>query len=91
MKTIINIKTDQEVKQTAQKLAQDFGLSLSAIVSGYLKQFIRNKEIHFTVAKNMSKDLEQLLGTVEHDIQRNKNLSKVVSNKTDLQEHFISL
>lgn len=91
MKTIINIKTDQEVKKTAQQLAQNFGLSLSAIINGYLKQFIRNKEIHFTIAPNMSKDLERLLGTIEYDIQRNRNLSKVISNKKELQEHFASL
>ncbi|MBU0619491.1 MAG: hypothetical protein V1768_02515 [Patescibacteria group bacterium] len=91
MKTLINIKTDQNVKIIAQKMAQDFGLSLSAIINAYLKQFIRTKKNNFTLIPKMSKELEQLLGTVEYDIQRNRNLSKAISNKTELQEHFASL
>ena len=39
----------------------------------------------------MTKNLEQLLETVEYDIQRNKNLSKVIYNKKELEKHFTSL
>ncbi|MBI4118716.1 MAG: type II toxin-antitoxin system RelB/DinJ family antitoxin, partial [Parcubacteria group bacterium] len=50
MKTVINIKTDKDVKKNAQGVAEELGLSLSAVINAYLRQFVRNKEIHFTAA-----------------------------------------
>ena len=75
MKTIINIKTDKEVKKNAQKLAEELGLSLSAVINAQLKQFIRNKSINLSSIPQMSKDLENLLGKVEKDLKTKKNIS----------------
>lgn len=48
MKTaIITLKTDPKVKKQAKKVASDLGFSLSAVLNGYLMNFIRNREIHF--------------------------------------------
>ena len=91
MKTIINIKTEKEIKTSAQKLAKEMGLSLSAIINAYLRQFIRNKEARFTIAPKMTPELENLLGSVEFDIQRNKNISRAFSSKKDLKKYFTSL
>ena len=41
---------------------------LSTIINTYLKQFIRNKKVYFTITSNMSPELENLLGKVEFDI-----------------------
>jgi len=46
---IINIKTDPNVKAQAQKIAADFGLSLSGILNAYLRDLIRNKKINFSL------------------------------------------
>lgn len=91
MRTVINIKTEKQVKQNAQKLAKSLGLSLSAVINAYLKQFVRNKAVNFSVAPQMSNELENLLGSAEFDIQRKRNLSNVVSSKTKLKKHFDSL
>ena len=80
MKTVINIKTDKEVKQNAQKVAEELGLSLSAVINAYLKQFVRNKEVHFTTAPRMSAELEEFLGQVEEDIQKKRNFSRAFSS-----------
>ncbi len=47
--TVINIKTDVKVKQEAQKIASDLGLTLSGAINGFLKQLIRDKAILFTL------------------------------------------
>ncbi|MFH1456633.1 MAG: type II toxin-antitoxin system RelB/DinJ family antitoxin [Patescibacteria group bacterium] len=47
--TIINIKTDPRVKTKAQKTATDLGLTLSSVINGYLKQFVRTKTVHFSL------------------------------------------
>jgi len=62
MKTVINIKTDKEIKISAQKLAKEMGFSLSAVINAHLRQFIRNKEIYFSISPQMSPGLENLLG-----------------------------
>lgn len=46
---VINIKTDPEVKVKAQKLAEQMGFSLSALINGYLRHFTRTKTVHFTM------------------------------------------
>lgn len=85
MKTVINIKTDKEVKKDAQKIASNLGFSLSAIVNAYLKQFVRNKEVYFSMVSKMSPELENLLGIIEMDIKRKKNLSKPISSQKELE------
>jgi len=91
MKTIINIKTDKKIKQNAQKTAEKLGLSLSAVINAYLRQFIRNKEVHFSIASKMSPELENLLGKIEFDIQRDRNMSKTLFSKKEIRKYLSSL
>ena len=91
MKTIINIKTDRDIKQRAQKIASALGLSLSAIINAYLRQFARNKEVYFSLTPSMSPELEQLIGKAEHDIKKGTNLSKTISSHKELDAYFSSL
>jgi addiction module RelB/DinJ family antitoxin len=49
MKTaLITIKTEPKIKQAAQKIAADLGLSLSSILNGYVHQLIKNKTVYFS-------------------------------------------
>lgn len=91
MKTVINLKTDRDVKNNARKLANDLGFSLSAVINAFLKQFIRNQEVYFSPTPRMSKELEQLLGLVEIDIKKKRNLSRYISTKGELKEYLESL
>lgn len=45
---VISIKIDPLTKKQAQKLSDKLGLSLSAVLKGFLKQFIRTKTITFS-------------------------------------------
>ena len=82
--TVINIKTDKEVKMGAQKVAEELGLSLSTVINAYLRQFVRNKEIHLSTAPHMSLELEEFLGRVEEDIRKKRNLSPVFSSGKEM-------
>jgi len=84
MKTVINIKTDKDIKKGAQKVAEELGLSLSTVVNAYLKQFVRNREIHLTTAPRMSPELEEFLGQVEKDIKKKRNFSPAFSSGEDM-------
>ncbi len=47
---VITIKVDPTIKKQAQNAAEELGLSLSAVLKGYLKQFIRTKTITFSAS-----------------------------------------
>ncbi|MGI8419722.1 MAG: type II toxin-antitoxin system RelB/DinJ family antitoxin [Candidatus Levyibacteriota bacterium] len=44
---IINIKTNPETKMKAQKVADEMGLSLSALINAFLKDVIKKKTVTF--------------------------------------------
>lgn len=79
MKTIITLKTDKEVKRTAQRLAGDLGLSLSAVVNASLRQFIRDSGVHFSKIPVMTPELEKIISNREKDFQTGKNISPKLS------------
>ena len=47
--TAIYIKTEIKTKLQAQKAAKELGLSLSAVMNGFLKQFAKTKTVTFSV------------------------------------------
>lgn len=71
---MINIKTDADVKEKAQKVAKNLGLPLSTIINAYLKQFVREKEVRFSEGYQMTPKLEKFLDRVEKDIKNRKNI-----------------
>ena len=92
MKTaIINIKTDKKVKAEAQKLAEELGFSLSAIVTASLKQFVRTREVQFSVRHQMTTYLEGVIAEVEADIKAKRNLSPVFTNAKDASAYLRKL
>lgn len=75
MTTVIHLKADKEVKENAQKLAKELGLSLSDVINASLRNFIRTREITFSDIPRMTPELEKLLDKVEDDIKHKRNLS----------------
>ena len=90
MRTLINIKVEDEVKRQAKLLASDLGLSLSAIVNAFLKQFIRNKEIRFSSMPRMTHELEYYLKDIELDIKNKKNLSNALKGSDEVNTYLDS-
>ena len=92
MKTaIINIKTDPRVKEKAQKLAEELGFSLSSIVTASLKQFIRTREVQFSLSHKMTPYLEGVLKEVREDLKHNRNLSPAFTNAKDATNYLKKL
>lgn len=90
-KTVINIKTDREIKKNVQRVAEELGLSLSDVINASLRNFIRTREVRFSSIPYMTKEFERLLGTVEKDIKQNKNLTPKFSSGEELENHLDSL
>jgi len=64
---IINIKTNAKIKAQAQKIAAEFGLSLSGILNAYLHDLIRHKKINFNLNKE-EKPTQYMLDSI-HEAQ----------------------
>lgn len=88
MKTVLNIKTDRDVKEQARKVAADLGLSLSTVVNAQLKQFVRNRSVLFSLAPQMTTELEELLESVEEDIRANRNMSRPLRTPEELAHYL---
>lgn len=91
MKTVVNIKVDKAVKEQAKKLAAHFGLSLSAVMNAYLRQFIRDEQLQFSTAPQMSSYLEQLVGPIDTDIKKNRHIIASADTAEELDVFFDQL
>lgn len=49
--TILNVKTNKQLKSEAKKVAEELGVPLSTVVNAFLKQFVRDKEVTFSASE----------------------------------------
>ena len=90
-KTVLNIKTDKDVKDEARRVAGELGVPLSTVVNAYLKQFIREKEVNLSLSPTMTPQLEKLLASVHKDIIKGKNLSPAFSSSKEMDDYLDDL
>ena len=74
---MINIKADREVKEKAQRVARDLGMPLSTVINAYLRQFIRNKEVHFFIEGELKPSVKRRFDRLHKDVKEGRNLSPV--------------
>ncbi len=91
MKTVLNVKTDREVKKKAQKTAKELGVPLSLVVNTYLKMFIRDKEVLISNAPRMTPKLEKNIRRAELDLKSGKNIVGPFSTGKEMDEYLDSL
>ncbi len=88
MKTILNIKTDEEVKQSAQRIAKELGLPLSTVVNAYLKEFVRNREVRFSLEPQLRPEVEKLLKRAAADYRTRKNIAGPFSTAREMAAYL---
>lgn len=82
--TSILIKTNPKIKEQAQKIAQDLGISLTSVINRYLKHFIQTKSITFTADEEIpSQYMIESLKQSEEDYKT----GKVISFKSGKEVH----
>lgn len=90
-KAVINIRADMSVKEDAQKVARLLGLSLSAVISAYLNQFIRTKEVHFYLEGELKPSVKKRLDKLQSEVMRGKNLSPAFGSAREMDAYLDSL
>jgi addiction module RelB/DinJ family antitoxin len=82
MNTVISVKLDKEVKESAQEVAKSAGLTLSTLVNAYLRQVAATRRIEIYSPEQMSPKLEELIKEVESELIAGK-ASKGFNNAED--------
>lgn len=88
MTTVVNFKTDKNIKIQAQKIAGDMGLNLSDILNIYLRGFIRKKELHINLQEDESNPSDEFLEAIKEageeyqsgKIKKFKNINEAISH-----------
>lgn len=81
-KIVLNIKTDREIKEAAQKTARELGVPLSTVVNAYLKEFVREKAFSLSLAPQLRPEVEKLLREAHRDYENKKNVSRIFTSPT---------
>lgn len=82
MNTVISVKLDKDVKDSAQEVAKSAGLSLSTLVNAFLRQVAATRRIELYAPEPMTPNLEILIAEVEAELKSGK-ASKPFVNADD--------
>lgn len=82
MNTVMSVKLDKAVKDSAQEVARSAGLTLSALVNAYLRQVVATRRIEFYAPEQMTPKLEKMITRVERDITTGR-MSRSFTNAHD--------
>lgn len=72
---VVNVKVNPKVKKEAQRIAEELGFSISSLINGYLKQFIRTKAVDFSLNEKPTEYLLEALKESKKDIQKGRVVS----------------
>ena len=71
-KTLITVKTDKTLKKAAQEVAEEIGISLGTLINSFLKQFVRTKEVNFSVSYKPTPYLMKAIAEAEKEYAEGK-------------------
>lgn len=82
MNTVISVKVDQAVKESAQEVARSAGISLSTLINSYLRQISATRRIELYAPEQASPKLDAMIAEVEKEIASGK-VSDTFTNADD--------
>lgn len=90
-RTLISVKADTDVKENAQRLAEELGIALSDVLNAALRNFIRTREFRVSSVPQMTPELERLLGKIHTDVDARRNLSPELKTTKELTDYLDAL
>lgn len=67
--TSLHVKIETNIKEQAQKTADELGLSLSAVVKVLLKQFVRTRQLSVGLNEEPTEYFKQLMKEANEDVR----------------------
>lgn len=91
MKTsMLSIKIDPAVKSGAEKVANELGFSLSAVINASLKNLIRTKSISYSIPEIPNAMLKKAIRDARRDRVTGKNSFGPFTNVADMMKSLRS-
>ena len=87
-KILLTVKTDKKLKKAAQAVADEIGISLGTLVNSFLKQFVRTREVNFSVSYKPTPYLMRAIEDAEREYSEGK--SKTARSVEELEEQLRS-
>lgn len=87
---MLNIKTDKEVKEQAQEIAREIGLPLSSVVNAYLKEFVRERAVRFSVEPKIRPEVGKFLKQASKEYKQRKNIAGPFKTAEDMDAYLDS-
>lgn len=84
MNTVISVRIDKKIKESAQEVAESAGLKLGTLINAYLRQVVATRRIELYAPEKMSPKLESLVAEVEAELESGK-----ISKKFDNVDKFL--
>lgn len=81
--TLITVRTDSKIKKEAARVAESLGFSLSAVINGYLRKFVKTRRVDFAESYEPTPYLERILRQAEKDRKTGKNTSPAFDSIKD--------
>ena len=75
MNTTIHIKTDVQTRDSAKKVAEDFGFTLTSLVNAMLKQIARTKRLTLSLDETPNQYMIDALKQSEEDVKAGRVIS----------------
>ena len=74
MNTTLLLKTNKALKDEASQVAKELGVPLTTVINAYLRQFVRDREIHISMEPSLSaKKLHELI-TLSDAMDKGKDI-----------------
>jgi len=71
---MLSIELDKSMKQEAQELSQKLGVSLNAVIKGFLKEYISERKVTFADHLVLNAKKRKLFDKLLADSRENKNI-----------------
>lgn len=77
MNTTIHVKIDTRTRNEAKRVAEEFGLTLTALVNALLKQITRTKQLYLSVERKEepTEYFKKLMREADEDIKAGRVIS----------------
>lgn len=87
-KTVLNVKTDVEVKTKAQEIARALGIPLSTIVNASLKDLIRTQSITFSIEPQLKTEVAAQLEKASADFKAGRHVTQPLKNEKEMLNYL---
>jgi antitoxin component of RelBE/YafQ-DinJ toxin-antitoxin module len=83
MKTVLNVKTDADIKTRAQRLAEHLGIPLSTVVNAYLREFVHSGQFCVSRDATLSPRVRTDIAKAVKDVAKGTHVSPAFTKASD--------